>query len=72
MIDGVVADVRNDELDCLVVASKIAFKNNIPLWWIRKRKEHGLMNVVEGSLRIMKDCDNIVLISTFNKSEVSE
>ena len=41
-IDGVIVDTRDGYLEGLVLGSQLAWNMNLPLWYIREPKKHGL------------------------------
>ena len=63
-INGIIADIRDNDYS-LVVATLIADKLQIPLWYLREQKQHGKGKEIEGNLkelyRLLKEGKKIYL-----------
>lgn len=68
-IGGVIADVRNNGHECLILASQIAWREKVPLWYIREPKKHGLQRSIEGDLDVLEKTEDIILITKYDKAE---
>ena len=64
-MDGIIADYRTKDNRILIEASKIADKFNVPLFYLRSPKKHGLMRKIEGDLNVLAKCEDIIMVSRY-------
>ena len=66
-MDGIIADYRTEDEKILADAAKIADKFKVPMFYLRIPKKHGLKRTIEGDLKILERCKDVLMISRFQK-----
>ena len=65
-IDGIICNY-NEGGDVLAVCSIIAHALNLPMWYERTPKMHGLKLSIEGDLEMIKNAKNVYKVSRYTK-----